>query len=168
MQFISRFVKAICFLLCVIDIFSKYTWVIPLDCKRSITITNAFQKISDESICKPNKIWIDKGSEFYNRSMKSWLQDNNIEMYLIHNEEKPVVAKRFIRTLNNKFYKYMTSISKTLYIDELDNVVNKYTNTYHRTFMMKPADVKPSMYIDFNNENDKESPKFKVGDNIRI
>ena len=71
MQLISKFNKGFWFLLCVIDIYSKYSWVIPLNNKKCITITNAFQKILDESNRKPNKIWVDKGSGFYNRSMKS-------------------------------------------------------------------------------------------------
>ena len=77
MQVISQFNIGIRFLLCVIDIFSKYAWVIPLKDKKVTTITNAFQKILDESPCKPNKIWVDKGSEFYNRSMKSFLSHNS-------------------------------------------------------------------------------------------
>ena len=89
-------------------------------------------------------------------------------MYSTHNEGKSVVAERFIRNLKNKIYKYMTSISKNLYIDKLDDIVNKYNNTYHRTIKMKPVDVKPSIYIDFNKENSKEGPKFKVGDHVRI
>ena len=74
MQLISRFNKGFRFLLSVIDIYSKYAWVIPLKDKEGITITNAFQKVLDESKRKPNKIWVDKGSQFYNRSMKSWLE----------------------------------------------------------------------------------------------
>ena len=62
----------------------------------------------------------------------------------------------------------MTSISKNVYLDQLDDIVNKYNNTYHRTIKIKPADVKPSMYIEFNKENYKEGPKFKVGNHIRI
>ena len=122
MQLISKFNKGIRFLLCFIDIFSKYAWVIPLKDKKGITITNAFQKILKESNRKPNKIWVDKGSEFYNNSFKKWLKDNDIEMYSIHNEGKSVVAERFIRTLKNKIYKYMTSISKNVYIDKLDDI----------------------------------------------
>ena len=136
--------------------------------RKSITITNAFQKILDDSNRKPNKIWVDKGSQFYNRSMKSWLQDNNIEMYSTHNKGRSVVAERFIRFLKNKIYKYMTSISKNVYIDNLDEIVNKYNNTYHRTTKMKPVDVKSNIYVDFNKENNKEGPKFKVGDHVRI
>ena len=101
-----------CFLLCVIDIFSKDAGVIPLKDNKNITITNAFQKRLDESRHKPNKIWVDKGSEFYNRSMKSFLQNNIIKMYSTYNEGKSVVAERFITTLMNKIYKYISPISK--------------------------------------------------------
>ena len=96
------------FLLCVIDIFRKYAWDIPLRDKKGTTITNAFQKILDESIYKPSKIWVDKSSEFHNRSMKSILQNNNIELYSAHHGEKSVVAEIFIRTLKNKIFKDMT------------------------------------------------------------
>ena len=112
MQLISKFNKGFRFLLCVIDIFSKYAWVVPLKDKKGISILNAFQKILKESNRKPNRIWVDKGSEFYNNSFKKWLKDNDIEMYSIHNEGKSVTAERFIRTLKNKIYKYMTTISK--------------------------------------------------------
>ena len=110
MKLISKFNKGIRFLLCVINIYSKYAWVNPLKDKKGITITNAFQKVLKESNRKPNKIWVDQGNEFYNSSMKSWLEKNDIEMYSTHNERKPVVAERFIRALKNKIYKYMTSI----------------------------------------------------------
>ena len=108
----SKFNKGFRFLLCVIDIFSKYAWVIPLKDKKGASI-DAFQKILKESDRrKPNEIWVDKGSEFYNNSFKKWLNDNNIELYSIHSEGKSVVAERFMRTLKTKIYKHMTSISK--------------------------------------------------------
>ena len=110
MQLISKFNKGFKFL-CVIDIFSKYAWVVPLKDKKGITITNAFQKNLKESNKKPNKIWVDKGSELYNSFFKKWLKDNDIEMYPIHNEGKSAVAERFIRILKTKIYKYKTSIS---------------------------------------------------------
>ena len=116
MQLISKFNKGFRFLLCVIDIFSKYAWVVPLKDKKGISIVNAFQKILDKSGCKRNKIWVDKGSEFYNNSFKQWLKDNDIQMYSIHNERKSIVAERFIRTLKTKIYKYMTALSKNVYI----------------------------------------------------
>ena len=76
--------------------------------------------------------------------MKSWPEKNKIEIYSTHHEGKSVVAERFIRTLKNKIYKFMTSISKNVYIDILDDIINKYNNTYHRTIKMKPVDVKSS------------------------
>ena len=117
---------------------------------------------------KPNKIWFDEGSEFYNNSFKKWLTDNNIEMYSIHNEGKSVVAERFIKTLKNKIYKYMTWISKNVYIDKLDDIVDEDNNTYHRIIKMKPIDVKDNTYIDFDKEVNDKDPKFKVGDHVRI
>ena len=131
MQLISKFNKGFRFSLCVIDIFSKYAWVVPLKDKKGITITNAFQKILKESNRKPNKIWVDKGSKFYYSSFKKWLKDNDIEMYSIHNEGKSVVAEMFIRTLKTKTYKYMTPVSKNVNIDKLDNIMGEYNNTYH-------------------------------------
>ena len=118
-------------------------WVIPLKEEKGIAITNSFQKILKESNRKPKKILVDKGSEFYKSSVKSWLEKNDIEMYSTHNEGKSVAAETFVKTLKNKFYMYMTSISKNLYIDKLDDIVNKYNDTCHNTIKMKPADVKP-------------------------
>ena len=131
-------------------------------------ITNAFQTFIDESSRKPKEIWRDKGSRFYDRSMKSWMHDNDIEMYPTHNKGKFVAAGKFIRTLKNRIYKYMTSLSKNVYIDKRDDTVNKYSNTYHSIIKMKPVDVKSSTYIDFSKENDNEGPRFEIGDHVRI
>ena len=87
---------------------------------------------------------------------------------MIHNEEKSVVAERFIRKLKNKIYKHTTSVSKNVYIDKLNDIVNEYNNTYHRTIKMKPVDVKDNIYINFKKEVNHKDPKFKVGDNVRI
>ena len=87
-----------------------------------------------------------------NRSMKSWLQDNSVEMYSAQNEAKPVVAKRYIRTLKNKIYKFMTLVSKNMYIDKLD-IVNEYNNTCHNIIKMEPVNVKSSTYTDSGAEN---------------
>ena len=111
-QLIIRFNKEICSLLRVINIFSKHKWVIPLKGKKYITITKTFQEILNESSRKAKKICADKGTQFYNRSIKSWLQDNDIEIYSIHNEGKNVVAERLFITLKNQIYKYITSVSK--------------------------------------------------------
>ena len=102
MQIISKINKVFRFLLCLTDSFSKYALVVPLNDKKGVTIT--FQKLLDDSNRKPNKIWVDKGSEFYNSFFKKWLKDNDIQMYLMHNEGKLVVDERFIRTLKTKIY----------------------------------------------------------------
>ena len=129
MQLISKFNKGFRFLFCVIDISSKYAWIIPLKDKGT-TITIAFQKVLTESDHKPNKIWVDTDTEFYNRSMKSFLQNNSIEMYSAHNGGKSVIAETFIKTLKNKIYEYMTAVSKNVCIDKLYNdIMSKYNNT---------------------------------------
>ena len=179
MQLLSKYNKGIRFLLCVIDIFSKYAWVVPLKDKKGISIVKAFQSILTQSNrrakgtsvqhVKPNKIRVDKGSEFYNAYFKKWLRDNDIVMYSTHNEGRSVAAERFIRTLKSKIYKYMTSISKNVYIDKLDDIVDEYNNTYHTTIKIKPIDVKDNTYINTSKEiNNNKDPKFKVGDYVRI
>ena len=168
MQLLSKYNKGIRFLLCVIDIFSKYAWVVPLKDKKGVSIATAFQSILIQSNRKPNKMWVDKGSEFYNASFKEWLRDNDIVMYSTNNEGKSVVAERFIRTLKRKICKYMTSISKNVYIDKLDDIVNEHNNTYHTTIKMKPIDVKDNTYINTDKETNDKDPKFNFGDRLRI
>ena len=154
--------------MCVIEIYSKYVWVAPLKDKKGVTIVNALQKILNDLERKPNKIWVDQGSEFYNNYFKKWLKDNDIEMYSTHNEGKSVFPERFIRILKTKIYKYITSVSKNVYIDKLNDIVNECNNTYHRTIKMKPVDVKDNGYIYFGKEINDKDPKFKVGDHVRI
>ena len=113
-------------------------------------------------------MWVDKGSEFYDNSFKKWLQDNEIEMYSTHNKGKPVVGETFIRTLKNKIYKHLTSISKNEYINKLDDIVNKYNGVYHKAIKMKPIDVKDYTYTNTDKEVNNKDPKFKIGDYVRI
>ena len=100
--------------------------------------------------------------------MNSFLQNNSIEMYSRHDEGKSVVAKRFIRTLENKIYKYMTSISKNVHIDKLDDIMNNYNNAYHGTIKMKPADVKSNTCIQSSKEINDRDLKFETGDIVKI
>ena len=100
--------------------------------------------------------------------MKSWLEKNAIEMYSAHNEGKSVVAERFIRTLKNRIFKYMNSLSKIVYIDKLDDIVSKYNNTYHSKIKTKLVDVKTSTYIDSSKETNDEDSTFKIDDIVRI
>ena len=134
--------------MCVIDFLNKYAWVVSLKDEKGNTISNAFQKILKDYNRKQNEMLVDKGSEFYNSSVKKWFRSNDIEMYSIHNEGKYVVAERLIRNLKTKICKFMTSISKNVYIDKLNDVVNEYNNIYHRTIKTKPVDVEDNTYID--------------------
>ena len=89
-------------------------------------------------------------------------------MYSTYNKGKSVVAERFIKTLKNKIFKHMSAISKNVYFDVLDDIVNKYNNTVHRTIKMKPIDVTSDSYAEYNEDFNKKDPKFKVGDHVRI
>ena len=100
--------------------------------------------------------------------MKLLLEKNDMERHSTHNEGKSVVAERFIWTVKNKIYKYMTSVSKDFYIDKLDDIVNKYNKTYQNRIKMKPGDLKLSTYIDFSKEVNEKDPKFKIGDTVKI
>ena len=169
MQSLSRKNKGIKYLSCVIDLYSKYAFVIPLKDKKGISTLNSFNKIIKQYNRKTNKILVDQGGEFSNNIFKKWLSDNDIIMLSTYNEGKSVVAERFIRTLKSKLYKHMTAIGKNVYCDVLDDVVNKYNNTKHSTIKMKPIDVRDNdnkrVYID---EHNKKRSRFKVGDRVRI
>ena len=89
-------------------------------------------------------------------------------MYSTYNEGNYVVAERFIRTSKNKIYKHMTTISKNVYFDVLDDIVDEYNNTHHKTIKMKPIDVGDHSFAEYNEESNEKEPKFKVGDHVRI
>ena len=96
------------------------------------------------------------------------LEKNTVEIYSTHNEDQSVIAERYIRTLKNKIYKNMISISKKFYVGKVDDIVNKYNNTYHNIIKIKPVDVKSSIYIDSSKEFNDKDPKFKVDDIVRV
>ena len=163
-RLLSKKNKGIKYLLCAIDLFSKYAFVVPLKDKKGISITNVLNKIIKQSNRKPNKIWVDQGEEFYDHVFKRCLSNNDIIMYSTFNEGKSVVVERFIRTLKNKLYKHMTAINKNV----LDDLAHEYNNTKHNTIKMKPKDAKNDnnrVYID---EYNKKSARFNVNDRVRI
>ena len=155
--------------------FSKHGWIVFTKDKKGTSIVNPFQKIMSEGSKAeskgrrtPNKIWVDQGSEFYNNTFKCFLKINGNEMYSTYNEGISVVAERFIRTLKNKIFKHMTAISKNVYFNVLDDIVDKYNNTVYKTIKMKPIDVTENSYAEYNEDFNKNDPKCKVGDYIRI
>ena len=118
--------------MCEIDPFSKCACVVPLKGKRRISIVDAFQKMISKG-CKPSKIWVDEGGEFYNNLFNRLLKRNNIEMYSTYNEGKSVVSERFIRTLKSKIFKHVTDVSNNVYFDGLVDIVNKTQNNKNET-----------------------------------
>ena len=167
MQSLSKYNKGIKYLLCAIDLFIKYAWVITLKDKRRISIVNAFPKIVSKET-KANKIWLYQGSEFCNKIFKGFFKTNNIELYSTYNERKSVVAERFIRTLKNKIFKHMTAVSKNVCFGVLDDIVNKCNNTVHRSIKMKAIYVASDSYVEYNEDSNITKPKFKVRDRVRI
>ena len=117
---------------------------------------------------KPNKIWVDQDGEFYYKLLKRLLKINDIKMYSKYDEGKSVVAERFIRALKNKIFKHMSTILKNIYFDALDDIVNKYKNTAHRTKKSKPIYVTSDSYAEYNEDSNKKDLKFKVDDHVRI
>ena len=167
MQSLSKYNKRIKYFLCAINLFSKYTWVVPLEDKSGISIVNTFRKIIWKKR-KPNKIWVDQCGELYNNLLKRFLKIENIEMYPTYNEGKSVVAERFLRTLKNKFFKHMIAILKNVYFEVLDDIVNECSNKVHRIIKMKPTDVPSDPYAEYNGDYNVIKAKFKVGDCVRI
>ena len=137
--------------------FSKHAWVIPINDKKGTSIVNALKKIVLKGQRKQNKIWVDQGSEFYNQSFKDFKKISNIGMYSLCNEGKSAVAERFIRTLKNKIYEHMTTFSNNAYIDVLNDIVNKYNNTVHRTIKMKPINVTNDSYVEYNEDSNRRN-----------
>ena len=159
MKSLRKYNKGNKYLLRAIDLFSKYAWLIPIKDKKGTSIVNAFEKIiskGPKGRRKPNKISLDQVSKFYNKSFKDFLKINNIEMHSTYNEEKSVIAERFVRILKNNIFKYLTAISKNVYFDVLDDSVNKYNITVHRTIKMKPIDIKSDSYAECNENTNKK------------
>ena len=169
MQAFSKFNHGIKYLLAVIDVFSKYGWLIPLKDKTGKSVASALKTISKEK--KPEKMWVDKGKEFYNKDVKEL-----IELYSTENEEKSSVVERWIRTMKENVWKYFTDNNTNVYIDILPDLVKDYNNTKHSSIKMTPVEasekknefkVWKTLYpnrLDILDIN----PKFSVGDKVRI
>ena len=173
MQQYSKQNKHYKYLLAVIDIFSKYGWLIPLKNKTGLTVSEAFKNLFKER--KPMYIWSDKGSEFYNRQVKELLKDNNIKLYSTENEEKSSVVERWIGTMKQQMFKYFTANETFKYYDVLDRLVKNYNNTVHSSIKMTPvkaSKLENELTVHKNLYPEKEEPlkkpKFKVGDRVRI
>ena len=169
MQSFSRYNNGVKYLLTVIDIFSRYGWIVPLKNKTGLEVANALKKIFKER--KPDKLWVDKGKEFYNSHVQKL-----ITLYSTENEEKSSMVERWNRTMKEKMFKYFSANSTRKYIDILDELVDRYNNTIHSSIGMTPAqasekknEVKVWRKLYAHYVPDKlQKPKFKVGDKVRI
>ena len=175
MQWNSKENKGVKYLLNVIDVFSKFVWSVPIRDKTGKSIVEAFQHIINESNRKPKKLWVDQGTEFYNRSFKKWLDDHNIDIYSAYNEGKAVIIERFNRTLKERMWKYFSAKNTHHYLDILNELIQRYNTTKHSSIKMTPTkaskkineiEVYNNLYSNLNAE--KRRAKFKVGDTVRI
>ena len=169
MQAFSKFNQGVKYLLAVIDIFSKYGWLIPLKDKTGKSVASALKTIFEER--KPEKMGVDKGKEFYNKDVK-----NLIELYSTENEKKSSVVERWIRTMKEKMWKYFTANSTNVYLNQLSDLVKEYNNTRHSSIKMTPtnASKKENELTVWRNlypehlEIRHINPKFSAGDKVRI
>ena len=169
MQHFSRLNKGYRYLLTVIDIFSKFAWVMPLKSKTGKEMCDAFEKLIVDR--KPKKLWTDAGKEFVNKYFKEFLTKHEIELYQTFNEGKAVVIERFNRTLKEKMYRHFTETNSNKYLDILPKLVSGYNNTYHTTIKMTPIEGSKKENegeIHYTPDAVKEKPKFKIGDRVRI
>ena len=160
----------------VIDVFSKYGWIVPLKDKKTESVSLAFDKIFKKSKRKPEKLWTDKGSEFISKHFKDILKRNSIILYHTQNEEKSSVVERWNRTMKNKMWKMFSTNNNTVYWDKLEKLVNDYNNRKHSSIKMSPAEAskKGNEKQVFANLYKDEiflkpgKPKFSIGDKVRL
>lgn len=169
----ARFNKGYKYLLTVIDVFSKYGWIIPLKTKGGIGVTNAFKELFKVKV--PTRLWTDRGTEFYNKPMKELLAKKKVILYSTQNIEKAVVVERWNRTIKRNMWKYFTANHTQKYIDILPALVDKYNNTYHRSIKCTPREARdpknwPRVYEALYGDTSElaKEPKFRVGDTVRI
>ena len=162
------------YLLVVIDVFAKYVWVRPMKNKTAHSLLEAFDSILSEN-GKPEKLRTDKGTEFLNETFQQYLKNKNIHFYTANNEPKASVVERVNRTLKSKLYRYFTAVNSLCYIDVLQDLVDSYNNTYHRSIGRAPATVifvnfgtvRRKLYGEMNSTAPKKF-KFRVGDHVRL
>ena len=164
--------KGFTFILVVLDVFSRYAWARPLRNKTGKEVAKAFEGIFQEDGRKPRKLWVDRGTEFYNVNVNRLLNDNGVDMYSTHNEPKATIAERFIRTLREKIETNFTLTQSTVWHDILPELIREYNTSKHRIIKMTPEDAsRPENYdkvFTFKHTKDESPPSFKVGDKVRI
>ena len=176
MQKYSKWNKGIKYLLTVIDVFSKYGWIVPLKDKKTESVSSAFDTIFKKSKRKPDKLWTDKGSEFICKHFKDFLKKNNIKLYHTENEEKSSVVERWNKTMKNRMWRMFSANNNTVYWNKLKDLVDDYNNTKNSSIKITPTEaskkenenkVFANLYGDLIYFKPKK-PKFSIGDKVRI
>lgn len=173
MQKLSKWNRGYKYLLMVLDLFSKYGWIVPLKTKTGLEVSKAFESILKKN--KPKKLWVDKGKEYYNKNVLDLLAKHKIEIYSTENEEKSSVCERWNRTIKEKMYKRFTMQNNTVYIDILPKILASYNNSKNRSIGMTPNEArKPENYgkvylkMVGGDPSSSAGSLFKVGDTVRI
>ena len=174
MQKFEKSNKGYRYILTVIDIFSRYTWALPLKSKRGEEVRDLFVDIFEQA--KPEKLQFDDGKEFYNKDLKSLLTENKIEWFSTYTDKKAAVVERLNRTLKSKMWKYFTAKETDKWIDVLPKLVSGYNNAFHSTIGMSPLKAREeenagAVWYNLYGAHlthDFGKPKYKVGDSVRI
>lgn len=173
MQPYSRQNRGYRYILCVIDIFSRYAYTRPLHDKTGIEVSKALKDILENCQSTPKRIQTDQGKEFYNQPVRQLLDSFNIELFSVYSEKKAAIVERFQRTLQEKLYRAFTYQGHHQWLDLLPQLTDSYNHSYHRTIKMKPVDVteknETKVWLkQYANVEKNPKPKFKVGDHVRI
>ena len=170
---LSKYNGGVRFILVAIDIFSRYTWLEPLKSKQGVEVVGAFKKIFDKGRV-PHKIRSDRGAEFTNRLVQTYLKEKGILHFVTHNQVKANYAERIIKTVKSKIFRYFTKKQTYNYIDHIQDFAHSYNTTYHRSIKMRPVDVKKENEASLWEQQYGMCPrpnrqfKFTVGDKVRI
>lgn len=165
------------YILCIVDVFSKYAFCVPLKNKNSETVLSAVKKVISDSGREPEKFWVDKGSEFYNNKFKHWLKEKNITIYSTYGESKSAIVERFILSLKELIIPIFTEKNTRNWVKLLPSVVKTYNHRYHKSVGMTPDEASDdknaaTVFIRLSEKREKklkkQKPKFHVGDYVRI
>ena len=165
---LAKYNKNYKFIFTIIDNHTKFAWAIPLKDKSGKSTTTAFKKLIETSKRKPEKVWSDRGKEFYNKTFLDFLKQNEIQIYSTHSDLKAVFVERFNRTLLDLIKEPMYIEGKACWLNHINSALDKYNNRVHTTTRMTPFEasnkpIDPPTFV-----NKPKQPKFQVGDYVRV
>ena len=172
---LSKYNKNYKFIFTIIDNHTKYAWAIPLKDKSGKSTTTALKSLIEKTKRKPDKIWSDRGKEFYNKTFLDFLKQNEIQIYSTNSDLKAVFVERFNRTLLDSIKEPMYFEGKACWLNQLDTAMEKYNNRVHGTTKMTPFEMSTNQKLIPNNTEGalrnnfkNKQPKFQVGDYVRV